>query len=144
MKARARLLLAVSLLVVLAVVDGCGGSDAKRPVGLQPVEVVTHFFDAVKNRNYSEAALYVAPGASDRAELGEIKSTANLLAVKKVAQKGDFAVVTATIQEGQNNFNFTVKTVGLERIDGEWYILDSKQIYQDAKYRLLLELLEKI
>lgn len=145
MKAKVKLLLAVSMLLVLVVVAGCGGgSGGKRQAGLTPEEVVKTFFDAAKDKNYSKAALYVAPGASNKDELGDITPNSNLLSVRKVAQQGDFAVVSATIQPEQNSLNVTFKTVGLEKIDGEWYILDYDQIYQNAKYKLLQQLMEKI
>jgi hypothetical protein len=135
----------VSLLLVLVVVAGCGGgSGGKRQAGLSPEEVVKTFFDAAKANNYSEAALYVAPGASNKDELGDITANANLLSVKKVAQQGDYAVIAATIQPEQNSLNVIFKTVGLEKINGEWYILDYNQIYQDAKYKVLQQLLQNI
>jgi hypothetical protein len=68
----------------------------------------------------------------------------NLLSVKLLGKSGDFAVVTATLQDGLNSTKISVKTIGLEKIDGEWYIVDSNTIFQDAKYRLLQDLINDV
>ena len=74
--------------------------------------------------------------------LGDLKDT-NVAAVKVVAQAGNYAAVVVTLQQ-ENTFKITVKPVGLEKISGEWYIVDNNQIYQSAKYSILAELLKKI
>jgi hypothetical protein len=66
--------------------------------------------------------------------------TANLLSVKKVSARGDFAVVVATIHQ-EDTLKISVKTIGLEKIEDEWYIIPMDRIVQDTKYRLLAELL---
>jgi hypothetical protein len=63
------------------------------------------------------------------------------LSVKKVAQQGSFAVVIATLQPDPNNFQLIVKPVGLEKINGEWYIVDTSKAMTDAKYQILVQLL---
>jgi hypothetical protein len=61
-----------------------------------------------------------------------------------VASNGDFAVVMATLQDGVNSTRITVKAIGLEKINGEWYIVDNNTIFRDAKYKTLLNLLNGI
>lgn len=149
-----RTLAALSLLLFVLVIAGCGGgSDAKRLNGLAADEVVKTFFDSAKNSKVKEAGLYISPASSGDTKtvlkfltgdsgLGQIKKS-NLMSVKTAAQEGDYAVVVATLQE-QDSFKFTVKPVGLEKIKGEWYIVDFDQIYTGAKYKVLQRLLENI
>lgn len=156
---RKQLLKATSLmaiLVMVALLAGCGGggSAAKRLTGLAPDAVVQAFFDAAKNNRLNEAALYVTPDSrrdtravidflSGQNGLAELKQ-ANLITVKKVAEQGNYAVVLATLQPEPNSFNLSVKPVGLEKIDGEWYIVDFNNIYENAKYKVLEQLLKNI
>ncbi|MEG6586890.1 hypothetical protein [Dendrosporobacter sp. 1207_IL3150] len=144
----------VSLLLIVVLVAGCGGggSGAKRISGLSPDGVVKTFFNAAKSNNLNEAKLYVSPVSSGDVKtaikfmtgsgLTEIQKS-NLASIKLAKQQGDFAVVVATLQE-ENSFRFTVKPIGLEKIDGEWYIVDFEQIYQNAKYKVLQQLLANI
>jgi len=139
-------LLAISLLLMLLVVAGCGGSSPsiQRIMGLTAEETVQTFFDATKNNRIKEAALYVSAVSQTTAqtEVAQIKKS-NLLSVKQVAEQGNYAVVIATMQE-QNTFKMTVKPVGLEKVNGEWYIIDLDQIYIDAKYKVLQQLLANL
>ncbi|EAX47657.1 hypothetical protein TcarDRAFT_1079 [Thermosinus carboxydivorans Nor1] len=156
---RKQLLKATSLmaiLVMVALLAGCGGggSAAKRLTGLAPDAVVQAFFDAAKNNRLNEAALYVTPDSrrdtralidflSGQNGLAELKQ-ANLVKVTKVAEQGNYAVVLATLQTEPNSFKLSVKPVGLEKIDGEWYIVDFNNIYENAKYQVLAQLLKNI
>ena len=63
-----------------------------------------------------------------------------LIHVKEAASQGNYCVVVATLQ-GQDSFAVKVKPVGLEKINGEWYLVDINKIYQSAKYELLLKML---
>ncbi len=149
-----RIFAIVSLLLILVVVAGCGGgSGAKRISGLSPEGVVKTFFDSAKNNKMNEAGLYISPASAGDAKtvvkfmtggsgLEQIKKS-NLMSVKLAGQQSDYAVVVASLQE-QDSFKFTVKPVGLEKIDGEWYIVDFDQIYTDAKYKVLAQLLANI
>jgi hypothetical protein len=38
----------------------------------------------------------------------------------------------------------TIKPVGLEKVNGEWYIVDFDQIYNDTKYKVLQQLMANI
>lgn len=157
MKKTWKTLLAVSmLLVILVAAAGCGGSgsSATRVLGLNADGVVKTFFEAAKAGKINEAALYVSPDSRSNSEtvknfltgdlgLDQIKE-ANLLSVKKVAEKGDYAVVLATMQDKQGSMRVTVKPVGLIKVSGEWYIVDADQIYTDAKYKILQQLLANI
>lgn len=155
MNKKIRTLLAASMLLVILVVAGCGGgSSAKRVSGLAADGVVKTFFEAAKAGDLSEAALYVSPDSKSNIStvkkfmtgqfgLDQIKD-ANLLSVKKVAEKGDYAVVLTTLQEKQGSMNISVKPVGLMKVSGEWYIVDADQIYTDAKYKALQQLLANI
>ncbi|MPM46571.1 hypothetical protein SDC9_93275 [bioreactor metagenome] len=156
MNKKLRTLLAASMLLVILVVAGCGGggSSAKRISGLAADGVVKTFFEAAKAGELSEAALYVSPDSKNNIStvkkfmtgqfgLDQIKD-ANLLSVKKVAEKGDYAVVLTTLQEKQGSMKVSVKPVGLMKVSGEWYIVDADQIYTDAKYRALQQLLANI
>ncbi len=145
------------LLTILAVltVAGCGGSGgAKRITGLDPNGVVKTFFAAAKDNQLNEAGLYVSPSSrsssgstlkviADQLGIANL-SAANLLSTKQVAAQDNYAVVVATMQNAQDSMKVTVKPVGLEKIDGEWYIVDFDQIYNDAKYKVLQQLLANI
>ncbi|SCM80294.1 conserved exported hypothetical protein [uncultured Sporomusa sp.] len=151
---RNKVILVAMLMLILVVTAGCGGgSDVQRQSGLSPEAVVQTFFDAAKGNRMKEAALYVSPtSASDTKTVlkyvtGESSSTiknANLLSVKKVAQQGDYVAAVATLQAEQNSMNISVKPVGLEKIDGEWYIVDYDQALREAKYKVLAQLLSRI
>ncbi|WP_425057590.1 hypothetical protein SCACP_21080 [Sporomusa carbonis] len=148
---RNKFILVAVLIMILVIVAGCGGgSSVKRPSGLSPEEVVHNFFDSAKNSRMNEAALYVSPTSMSDTQTvlkfvtGQSSSTiksSNLLSVKKVAQQGNYAAVIATLQQEQNSLNITIKPVGLEKINGEWYIVDSDQVFRDAKYQVLAQLL---
>jgi len=153
-KRNVRILLAASLLIIVALVAGCGGgSGLQRVPGLSPTETVTTFFDAAKNNRMEEASLYVsAASKSDpntvvkfmtgQSELTQIKNS-NIMSIKQVAQQGNYAALLVTTQE-QNTFKINMKPVGLEKVNGEWYIIDFDQIYRDAKYKILQQLLANI
>ncbi|MPM27925.1 hypothetical protein SDC9_74441 [bioreactor metagenome] len=157
MKKTWKLLLTVTMLLVVVVVAGCGGgsgSNAKRVSGLTPDGVVNTFFESAKAGDLNEAALYVSHDSKQSTQtvknfltgelgLDQIKD-ANLLSVKKVAEKGDYAVVLATLQDKQGSMKVTVKPVGLTKVSSEWYIVDADQIYSDAKYKILQQLLANI
>lgn len=156
MKKTWKAFLFVSMLLIILAVAGCGGSGstAERVLGLAADGVVKTFFNAAKAGNLNEAALYVSPDSKNNSQavksfvtgqlgLSQIQN-ANLLAVKQVAQKGDYAVVLATLQDQQGSAQVTVKPVGLTKINGEWYIVDSNQIYNDVKYKILQQLLASI
>lgn len=141
-------LLAVAALTLL--LGGCSGT-VERVYGLEPEAVVKTAFDAAKARKYAKAAAYVAPDTLPEADAGALTDiltglgvedirTANLLSVKQVSEQGKFAAVVATIHQ-ENSLKVNVKTIGLEKIEGEWYIVPMNRIVQDAKYRLLAELL---
>lgn len=142
----------VCLLLIVVLVAGCGGgSGAKRITGLSPDGVVKTFFDAAKNNKMNDAGAYISPTSAGDAktvvkfmtgDLDQIKKS-NLISAKLAGQQGDYAVVATTLQE-QDSFKFTVKPVGLEKINGEWYIVDFDQIYRDAKYKVLQQLLANI
>ena len=156
MKKAWKSLFAVSMLLIVLLVAGCGGgsgSTAQRVLGLAADSVVNTFFETAKAGNLNEAALYVSPDSKQSAQtvknfltgqlgLDQIKE-ANLLSVKKLAEKGDYAVVLATLQD-KTSMKITVKPVGLIKISGEWYIVDADQIYSDAKYKILQQLLANI
>lgn len=145
----------LTLLAVVLLAAGCGGGDgAQRITGLSADGVVKTFFEAAKGGRLNEAGLYVAPSsASDprvvikyltgKSGLEELKN-ANLLSLRKAAEQGDYAVVVATLQTEANTLNVVIRPVGLEKINGEWYIVDFDKIYQDAKYRVLQQLLSRI
>ena len=149
------LILVVSILVIVLATAGCGGgSGVQRVSGLSSDDVVKTFFNAAKSGQLNEAALYVSPSSKNDPRtvmkyltglsgLEELKN-ANLLSLKKVTEQGNYAVVVATLQPEQNILGLTVKPVGLEKINGEWYIVDFNKIYQDSKYQLLQQLLSKI
>ena len=64
----------------------------------------------------------------------------NILAVTEVTRQDNYAVMAVTMQE-QDSLKITIKPVGLEKIGGEWYIVDMDQVYAGAKYKVLLQLL---
>lgn len=132
------------VLVFFFTLTGCGGPGVARITGLSPDKVVQTFYDAAKSSKMNEAALYVASESRSAGtdELGSLQNM-NLLSVRKVAEQGDYAVVIATLQQ-QNSINISVKPVGLEKKDGEWYIVDINSIYQNAKYSILASLLSKL
>ncbi len=150
---RNKFVLVAVLMMILVVTAGCGGSDVKRPSGLSPEQVVHSFYDAAKAKRMNEAALYVSPASINDTQTvlkyvtgqsGATIKKSNLLSVKIVAQQGNYAAAVATLQSEQNSLSLTVKPVGLEKIDGEWYIVDYDQVYRDAKYRVLAQLLKGI
>lgn len=151
---RNKIILVAVLMLALLVTAGCGGgSGLKRQANLSPEGVIRTFFDAAKNNRMSEAALYVSPTSVGDMQTvlkyvtGQTKASvkkSNLLSVKIVAQQGDYAAALATLQTDQNSLSVAFKPVGLEKIDGEWYIVDSDQIFHQAKYRILAQLLSGI
>lgn len=150
---RNKFILAAVLITVLIVTAGCGGGGTavKRQAGLSPEEVVHSFFAAAKGNRMNEAALYVSPASiSDTQTVlkfvtGQSSTTiknANLLSVKKVVQQGNYAATIATLQQGQDSVSIVIKPVGLEKVNGEWYIVDYDQAFRDAKYQVLAQLLK--
>lgn len=152
-----RLTAIFTLLAVVLLAAGCGGgrsdSSVKRIAGLSADGAVKTFFETAKAGNLDEAALYVSTATANdprvvikyltgKTGLDVIKD-ANLLSLRKAAEQGNYAVVVATLQQ-QNTASILVRPVGLEKIDGEWYIVDFDKIYQDAKYQILQQLLNKI
>ena len=154
MQRKLTILTVVSLLLLL-LVSGCGGGQTQsaRINGLSADGVVKTFFEAAKAGKYNEASAYIAPGStnpkalikyiSGKPELDQLKK-ANLLSLKKVAEEGNYSVVVATFQTTDNSLSLAVKPIGLEKVNGEWYIVDFDKIYQDAKYRLLQQLISNI
>lgn len=149
MKRRTAIIM-LSMFVVALLAGGCSGTT-QRVNGLEPEAVVKTAFEAAKSRNIMQAAAYVAPSALADADAPTVTKlltglsvddvkTANLLSVKKASTRGDFAVVVATFHQ-ENTLKISVKTIGLEKIEGEWYIIPMDRIVQDTKYRLLAELL---
>ncbi|SDF05238.1 hypothetical protein [Sporomusa acidovorans] len=149
-----KIILIMVLLVTLVVAAGCGGgSELKRQPGLSPEEVVHSFFDAAKGNRMNEAALYVSETSKGDMKTvlkyvtGQSTATiknANLLSVRQVAQQGNYAAAVATLQQEQNSLGIVFKPVGLEKVDGEWYIVDYDQVFRDAKYQVLAQLLKSI
>lgn len=154
---RNKFILVVMLMLILVVTAGCGGgsggSEVKRQAGLSPEQVVHSFFDAAKGNRMNEAALYVSPTSAGDTQTvlkfvtGQTSATiksANLLSVKIVAQQGNYAAAVATLQQEQNSLNVSIKPVGLEKVNGEWYIVDYDQAFREAKYQVLAQLLKGI
>jgi hypothetical protein len=141
-KLKLNITIVVLLFVSIFAIAGCGSDAAPRIMGLAPDGVVKTVFDNVKADRMNDAKEYLAPNTSgDKTVIQEMKNS-NLLFVKTVAQQGDYAVVVATLQ--QQNSSLSVKPVGLEKIKGEWYILDVNNIYNDVKYSILQRLLAGI
>ncbi|EGO64789.1 DUF4878 domain-containing protein [Acetonema longum] len=146
------ILLMLAVFALSAVLGGCGGKKGERVLGLTPEGVISTAFKNAKEQNFRQAATYVSPdslsGTKSVANLlagmsgKEIKHT-NLLSVKKVAQQGDFAAVIVTVQQ-EDSFKLNFQAVGLERINDEWYIVSNDQILENAKYRVLAQLLANI
>ncbi len=151
---RYKYFLVAVLMMALLTTAGCGGgSDLKRQANLSPEAVIQTFFDAAKGNRMNEAALYVSPTSVGDTQTvlkfvtGQSSATiknANLLSVKIVAQQGNYAAALATLQTEQNSLSVIFKPVGLEKIDGEWYIVDYDQIFREAKYNILAQLLKRI
>jgi len=148
-------LLAMILLLTVFLIAGCGDSESgmQRITGLTTEGTVKTFFDAIQNDRMNEAALYVSSASKADNEtvlnfmtgqtgVEQLKNS-NIISVKEVTQEGNYAVVVATLQE-KNSIKITIKPVGLERINGEWYIIDLDQIYTNAKYKILQQLLSNI
>jgi len=131
----------VILLVSIFALAGCDGSTgAPRITGLAPDAVVRTVFNAVQTDRMNDAKEYLAPNTvGDNSSLQAMRNS-TLLSTKTVASQGDYAVVMATMQQ-QNSTNFSVKPVGLEKINGEWCILDVNNIYSNAKFAILQKLL---
>jgi len=150
---RNKLILVTLFIVALVMAAGCGGgSKVERQSGLSSEQVIHSFFDAAKDNRMNEAALYVSPSSAKDMQTvlkfvtGQDRATiknANLLSVKIVAQQGNYAAAVTTLQQ-QNSLAMFVKPVGLEKIDGEWYIVDYDQALRDAKYRVLAQLFRGI
>ena len=144
------------LMMALLLTAGCGGgndSNLTRQANLSPEAVIQNFFEAAKSSRMNEAALYVSPTSVGDTQTvlkfvtGQSSATiknANLLSVKIVAQQGNYAAALATMQTEQNSLNLVFKPVGLEKINGEWYIVDYDQIFREAKYQVLAQLLKGI
>lgn len=153
-KNRMKSMAAISLLLLVLIVGGCGGgAGLQRIAGLSPEGVVKTFFNAARDGKLNEAGLYVSAASKSDAQtvmkfitgqsgLEQFKNS-NLLSVKQVAQQGDYTVMVTTLQD-QDSFKMTVKPVALEKVAGEWYIVDTNQIYQDAKYKILQQLMANL
>jgi hypothetical protein len=145
------------MLVIVLELAGCAsdsGPGAARVAGLTPDATVTAFFNAAKLGRGREAALYVSPVTRNDVStvlkymtghngIGRL-TNANLLSVKIIAAQGNYAAVVATLQPDADSTALLVRPVGLEKIDGEWYIVDNDQIVKAAKYLLLKHLLSEI
>lgn len=131
----------VMVLVSMFALAGCGDSPgAPRITGLSPDGVVRTVFNEVQANQMSDAKEYLAPGTTgDNASLKTMRNS-NLINAKTVANQSGFAVVVATVMQ-QNTNNISVKPVGLEKINGEWCILDINNIYNNTKYTVLQRLL---
>lgn len=146
----------MSMLLVVLLIAGCGGgneSGLQRIMGLNTEDTVRTFFEAAKNNRMNEASLYVSAASKSNAQtvlnfmtgqagIEQIKRS-NILSIKQITQQGNYAAVVVTIQES-NSFKITIKPVGLEKVNGEWYIVDADQIYTDAKYKILQQLLANL
>lgn len=152
-KKNMRIIAALSLLVLVVLVAGCGGSSGlQRIAGLSAEDTVKTFFDAAKNSHMDQAALYVSAASKSDPQtvlkfmtgqsVAQIKNS-SILSIKQLAQQGNYAAMVVTTQE-QNSLNLTIKPVGLEKVNGEWYIIDADQVFKDAKYIILQQLLSKI
>lgn len=140
------------VLVFSFLLAGCSGPAAQRIPELAPDSVVKTVYDAAKNNRLTEAALYISPESladtspysalTGQNDVTSLKNT-NLLSVNQITQQGTYAVVVATLQQ-QDNLAIQVKPVGLEKVGGEWYIVDMSKIYKEAKYQLLAQMLLSI
>lgn len=151
-----KILLATSILMVMLLIAGCGGSSnsgIQRLTGLNTVDTVKTFFDAAKNNRMDEASLYVSAASTTNPQtvlkfmtgqsgMDQIKNS-NIVSIKQITQQGNYAVVVVTIQE-VNSFKMTIKPIGLEKVNNEWYIIAFDQIYADAKYKVLQQLLSNL
>ena len=142
-----------SILAITLLISGCSGT-AERVYGLEPEAVVKTSFADAKANKLAHAAAYVAPSALADANASEVTKlltgfavddlkTVNLLSVKEVSVQGDFAAVMATFHQ-ENTLKVSVKTIGLERIENEWYIVPVNRIVTNAKYHLLAELIGEL
>ncbi len=149
-----KLIIAAGLVLLTLLAVGCGGGGALRTPGLSADATVKAFYDAAKAGKMNEAGLYVSPDSisdpavvakyvAGRSELEQLKNS-QLLSVKEVGEQGDFSVVLASLQSPDSALGFTVKPVGLEKTNGEWYIVDGDKILSDAKYKLLSQLLGSV
>lgn len=149
-----KLVLAAGLAMLVMLAAGCGGGGgAQRITGLTADGVVKTFFDEAKAGHLNDAALYVSASSTNDPRVvmkylagqtvNDLKN-ANLLSLTKAAEQGNFAVVVATLQTQANSLNIVVKPVGLEKVGGEWYIVDFDKAFQDAKYQALAQLLSKV
>lgn len=140
-KLKLRITTVVMVLVSMFVLAGCDGSTgAPRITGLAPEAVVRTVFSEVQADHMSDAKEYLAPDTTgDNSSLQTMRNS-NLINAKTVANQGGFAVVMATTMQ-QNTSNISVKPVGLEKINGEWCILDVNNIFNNTKYAVLQRLL---
>ena len=140
-KLKLRLTTIAMVLVSMFLLAGCdGGAGAPRITGLAPEAVVRTVFNEVQADHMNDAKEYLAPNTTgDNDSLRTMKNS-NLINAKTVANQGGFAVVLATVTQ-QNTSNISVKPVGLEKINGEWCILDINNIYNNTKYAVLERLL---
>jgi hypothetical protein len=145
-------LLSALVVVTFFLLAGCSGPVAQRVPDLAPDAVVKTVYDAAKNNRLTEAALYISPESladsspysalTGQNDVTSLKNT-NLLSLNQVTQQGTYAVVVATLQQ-QDSLAIQVRPVGLEKVGGEWYIVDMSKIYKEAKYQLLAQMLLSI
>lgn len=140
-KLKLRITTVVMVLVSMFALAGCdGGAGAPRITGLAPEAVVRTVFNEVQAGQMNDAKEYLAPNATgDNASLQTMRNS-NLINAKTVANQAGFAVVMATVMQ-QNTSNISIKPIGLEKINGEWCILDVSNIYNNTKYAVLQRLL---
>jgi len=140
-KLKLRLTTIVMVLVSMFLLAGCdGGAGAPRITGLAPEAVVKTVFNEVQADHMNDAKEYLAPNTTGDNDSLRTMRDSNLINAKTVANQGGFAVVMATVMQ-QNTNNISVKPVGLEKINGEWCILDVNNIYNNTKYAVLAKLL---
>ncbi len=151
-----KIFLAISILAFTLLAAGCGGgsdSGAKRITGLSPDEVIKTTFNAAKDGRINDASSYVSPTSRGDMKtvvkfitgqtLDQMKNS-NLLSIKQVAKQDNYVVELVTLQTQQNSMEVTIKPIGLEKVNGEWYIVDFDQIYNDTKYKVLQQLMANI
>jgi len=154
MKHKLKLVVALSLVMLTLLAAGCSSGGAQRTAGLSADATVKAFYDAAKAGKMNEASLYVSPSSvndpavvskylTGQSGLEQLKNS-NLLSANKVAEQGDFSVVLASLQSQDSALGFTIKPVGLEKVNGEWYIVDFDKILLDAKYKLLAQLVSSV